>query len=81
MDRARAGPRGLAEAHLSNGAVPPLLGGTDGHSTEERDARALGTILYMFFDGSTGPIIGWVLDGHSCPLHLGARIGRVLLTN
>ena len=32
----------------------------------------------MFFDGSTEPIIGWFLDGHSCPLHLGARIGRVV---
>ena len=43
VDRARAGPRGLAEAHLSNGAVPP-----PGHSAEERDARAPGTILYVF---------------------------------
>ena len=73
VDRARAGPRGLAEAHLSNGAVPPP-------DTARRNVTHVPPANYcMFFDGSTGPIIGWVLDGHSCPLHLGARIGRALL--
>ena len=29
---------------------------------------------YVFLGGSKEPIIGWLLDGHSYPLHLGARI-------
>ena len=38
------------------------------------------TCVYFVLYGSTERIIGWFLDGHSCPLRLGVRIGRVPLS-
>ena len=63
VDRTRAGPRGLAEAHLSNSKVSP-------RDTVRR-------LVTHDLTQSSGTYRGLAADGHSCPLHLGARIGRV----